>query len=159
MSRKVEEMNTRTVFQELPMVVSPQLFSHNGAGNHVLVVTTARSRPLAPGQTAAGNSSNGIEPAQTAEPQEIRVRSMQHGVMLKGEARQLGISHEISRRAKRLQKLEHLREVIGPGFKNLHDGLCLPRADVLRGFNDGHGIPKHAAIGADAHETDRDDLG
>ncbi len=90
-------------------------------------------KPFAPGQTAAADTSNGIEPAQTAEPQEVCVRSMQDGAVLKGEGRELGVSHEVSRRAKRLQQLEHLRHVIGPRLQNLHDRLCLPGADVLRG--------------------------
>jgi hypothetical protein len=83
---------------------------------------------------------------------------MQHGAMLKGEGRELGISHQVSRRTECLQELEHLRDVIGPGFKNLYDGLCLPGADVLCGFNRLHGIPKDAAISADAHKAERDNL-
>ena len=84
---------------------------------------------------------------------------MQHGAVLDGEGRELGIGDQISRRAKRLQELEHLRDVIGLRLKNLDDGLCLPGADVLCGLNGRHGIPKDAATGAEAYETEQDDLG
>lgn len=71
-----------------------------------------------------------------------------------GQRRYLRVRHQISRRAEMLQRLEHLLDVVPPGFKNLRGGLRQPGPDVLRCFGGRHRIVEHAGVRADSQESE-----
>jgi len=104
-------------------------------------------------QRGVACSGEGIEPAQTREPDELAVGGVQDSAVFDSESGYLSVGHEVARSAEVLEKFEYLFYMIRPGLQHLHRSLPQPGTNVSDGFFAGERVSESAGIGADAHES------
>ena len=115
-------------------------------------------RGLGAAHVGAASAGDGVEPAQSREPHEVRVRRVQHGIVVQCQGGHLRVAHQVPRRAEGFQEFERLAKVVGARGDHLHRRLLEPRAHMSRRFRWRHGIHEGASIGGNADKPESDDM-